>query len=44
MERGHDFPDLHEERYLILDGGDADRLRFRERVTADGQQSGDAPR
>jgi hypothetical protein len=29
MEGGHDFPDLHEERYLILDGGDADRLTSR---------------
>jgi hypothetical protein len=44
MEDGNDLLGLHEDRYLILDGGDGDRLRFRERVAADGQQSGDGPR
>jgi hypothetical protein len=36
MEDGNDLPGLHEERCLILDGGDGNRLRFRERVPADG--------
>jgi hypothetical protein len=43
MEDGNDLPGLHDERYLILDGADCDRIRFRERVPADGQQSGDGP-
>ena len=43
MEGSSDLPSLHEERHLILDGGNGDRLRFRECVPVDGQQSGDGP-
>jgi hypothetical protein len=32
MEGGNDLPSLHQERDLILDGSDGDRLGFRERV------------
>jgi hypothetical protein len=30
MESSNDLPGLHEKRHLILDGGNGDRLRFRE--------------
>jgi hypothetical protein len=38
---GHDLPGSR--RHFIFDGGDGDRLRFRECVPADGRQSGDGP-